>query len=330
MMRIRRNRGQPLNSPGNRWLSPILILLLVVSRAAAVRADQAAVRLQATADRTEVHVGEPIRYVVTLTHPADVSVQWPAPAKTVGPFSIERSGAEPSVTEHSVTTQMRWYQLSIYETGPQTIPEPTATARGADGADHPVRGNAITITVKTLLPHDWQQLDIRHPKPFIVPFRPLWWGMGLLVLIVASGVGWWWSRRAPHRHAVTPPPRPAHELAQEALDALQREDLPSRGLYEPYYVRLSTIIRTYIESRFNVRAPEMTTEEFLQAAAQADALRGEHRRLLQEFLMRCDLVKFARYQPSVGEAKDAWQAAQRFVRETIPALPLAVEKPVSG
>ncbi len=101
-----------------------------------------------------------------------------------------------------------------------------------------------------------------------------------------------------------------------ALEQLHREQLPLQGRVEEYYVRLSTIVRVYIENRFGLRAPEMTTEEFLQVASSGQALSEGHRRALQEFLMRCDLVKFARYQPSGQEAEEAWCAAQRFVQET--------------
>ena len=54
------------------------------------------------------------------------------------------------------------------------------------------------------------------------------------------------------------------------LPALVTEDLIARGLIQEFHYRTSGIVRGYIERRFGVSAPEMTTEEFLTAAA-ADA-----------------------------------------------------------
>ena len=84
-------------------------------------------------------------------------------------------------------------------------------------------------------------------------------------------------------------------------------------------MRLSGIVRTYIEARFGLKAPDMTTEEFLQVTSNAQALSSSHRRLLQEFLERSDLVKFARYEPSRHEADEAFEAAHRFIQDTVPS-----------
>ncbi len=63
----------------------------------------------------------------------------------------------------------------------------------------------------------------------------------------------------------------------------------------------------------------MTTEEFLHVVSSDQALSLDHRRLLQGFLERCDLVKFARYEPSRSEADEAFEAAHRFIQDTMPS-----------
>ena len=63
----------------------------------------------------------------------------------------------------------------------------------------------------------------------------------------------------------------------------------------------------------------MTTEEFLDAVANDSNLKYEHKTLLSDFLMHCDLVKFARYGPDEGEMKSAYESAKRFVDETVPS-----------
>ena len=83
-----------------------------------------------------------------------------------------------------------------------------------------------------------------------------------------------------------------------------------------HYTTLAAIVRTYVEQRFGLRAPEMTTEEFLGVSARDARLAGSHRGLLGQFLGECDLVKFARHVPTVNDGERALAAATRFVEET--------------
>jgi hypothetical protein len=66
----------------------------------------------------------------------------------------------------------------------------------------------------------------------------------------------------------------------------------------------------------------MTTEEFLLAAARAGRLAPLHRRLLGDFLVESDLVKFARHVPSIADSERAFDAARRFVDETAVPDPM--------
>jgi hypothetical protein len=116
------------------------------------------------------------------------------------------------------------------------------------------------------------------------------------------------------------PPEPPYEIAFDALNALKAEDLPGRGKIKEYYIRLSDIIRHYIEERFTIRAPEMTTDEFLFNLKDQPVLSGPHKNLLKEFLREADMVKFARYGPSSTEIDNSFSAAWRFVEETRPPV----------
>jgi hypothetical protein len=87
---------------------------------------------------------------------------------------------------------------------------------------------------------------------------------------------------------------------------------------EPFYIELSTIARSYIEARFNLRAPELTTEEFIRETASSHHLSLDHQQLTGAFLEQCDLVKFAKHRPAQSDMRAAYSAAERLVRETIP------------
>ena len=87
---------------------------------------------------------------------------------------------------------------------------------------------------------------------------------------------------------------------------------------------LSAIVRRYLEQRYEIRAPELTTEEFLQVAIARPELSAEHRGLLRSFLERCDRVKFAGYRPDADESLATLKAARGFVEDTRLREPIAV------
>ena len=85
---------------------------------------------------------------------------------------------------------------------------------------------------------------------------------------------------------------------------------------DAWYVEISDIVRHYLEDRYAVRAPELTTEEFLREARRSAELGREHQDLLSVFLEGCDRVKFAGYHPEVAESRATLQVAGRFLEET--------------
>ena len=97
-----------------------------------------------------------------------------------------------------------------------------------------------------------------------------------------------------------------------------------------FYVELSAIVRRYLEDRFELCAPELTTEEFLDSFQQAPLLSPAHQTLLREFLRQADLVKFAGLQPMEDDVQRSIDAAGRFLEETRENAPLIDETPASS
>lgn len=112
-----------------------------------------------------------------------------------------------------------------------------------------------------------------------------------------------------------PPPRPAHEIAMEALRALAAKDLIAKGQIEPFFVEITWIIRDYIEVAFGLRAPEQTTEEFLGDITSAPVV-ARHRSVLEPFLIAADEVKFARATPEKSVIQRTFDTARDFIIQT--------------
>lgn len=109
------------------------------------------------------------------------------------------------------------------------------------------------------------------------------------------------------------------------LERLEAEGLLGRGLVELYYVRLAEIVRVYLEEAFEVRAPERTTQEFLEELVQLPRFDLQVRELLRAFLFEADLVKFARFEPSGEECAAAVAAARQLILWDSSELKLAVQ-----
>jgi hypothetical protein len=158
--------------------------------------------------------------------------------------------------------------------------------------------------------------DIRDIKPPVeIPsgWEWLWWTLGVLAVALILFALWkWWQKR---RLQITmKPPVPAHTRAKQMLEkALELIAQP-----KPFCILVSDTIRVYLEERFNFRAPERTTEEFLHELQDTNLLAAEQKEKLGEFLGRCDLVKFAKYEPREPELRDLHSSALRLVEETEP------------
>lgn len=104
------------------------------------------------------------------------------------------------------------------------------------------------------------------------------------------------------------------EKALAALEKLKKDNLPSKGFIEPFYIRLTAIIRLYVEESFAIHAPEQTTEEFLLSAEEHHLFDEQTKNHLARFMRKADLVKFARSTASRQECDDALLAAEDVLK----------------
>lgn len=137
------------------------------------------------------------------------------------------------------------------------------------------------------------------------------WIGGVALLGVAALVWYWRRRRLAGGVLAVPEVDPETEAAR-AFDALMAAKLAEAGRFAEFYVRLTGIVRRYVERTTGVHAPEQTTEEFLREMERNPAFEGDRRRELGEFLAAADLVKYAAQVPTGEEIREAVAAARRF------------------
>ncbi len=324
--------------PRRMWAGCVGVALLfaVVSTADAddptPAAHSAPVEIHTSVEPKSVTIGTPFRYTMRITADRETEVVIPQLVGAIGDFQVVDFGSVPPREEKGRVVLEYWYTLLTYKPGDAIVPGPSVQYRVPGSDLESVAAPDALVLGQSLLdagteagaPGATPPSDVRDIKgPVAVPrdYRPLLWvGAGALALLALVAVLYRLINR--RRPAPAVAPRPVHEVALEALAKLHAGRLLEAGRHEEFYVRLSDIVRTYLEARFHLRAPEMTTEEFLQAAQRDPQLTPPQRSLLGNFLSEADLVKFARYVPAPDDAERAYRAAREFVHSTAaPEVP---------
>lgn len=300
-----------------------IVVALAGVLAITARASESPLALSAEATPRATTIGTPFRYTLRIESPRDLELLVPLLVDRVGEFVITDFGEIPHPSDPAADKLIieRWYTLVSYKTGDLLIPGVAMQYHDSNGELGTDYFPDAPITVASLLDSDSAATDppaLRDIKgPMAVPARRLWFWVALCVcalLLLGATALWWWSS---HRRASTDkPPPPAHVTALAQLAELRRQRLLEDNRMEEYYVCLSAVVREYIEARFDLRAPEMTSDEFLLVAQRDSRLSVADRGSLQSFLNEADMVKFARHVPSHSDGENAWSAAKEFVDHT--------------
>lgn len=156
-----------------------------------------------------------------------------------------------------------------------------------------------------------------HPS-----FKTIMLYVGLGILLLAAGfLAWRLTRRVREEirlMRMSPRERALHELA-----ALLARDLVGHNRVKDFYVELTMIVRRYIERQHAIRAPEQTTEEFLDAVSRDSRFIAVVVAKLKAFLTAADLVKFAAYQPDRSAIDKATATAREYVETDTAAMTMA-------
>lgn len=269
-------------------------------------------------DKKTVSIGDKVRYTITIYADKGLEVELPLFEENLGDFAVKDFGKS-TRTFFNRKTLTQWYLLDTYVTAKFTLPKPVVKYKNSKDKEwSQIEGNQQEIEVKSLLDKSDAHLAIRDIKaPVNLPVK--WLKIiffALAALLALGGVlvyRHWRKKRIAEAAAFK---RPAHEIALEQLQALAGKDYISKGMTKEYFFEISMIVRYYLENRFSLHAPEMTTEEFLAHVRDYSSLAEGHKSLLREFLSSCDMVKFAKYAPSQEEIKAVFDSAKNFIETT--------------
>lgn len=294
-------------------------------------ADSTEVTLRVSAN--EVTASDPVVVELEVISPEEEEIGFPEFEEKLGEFQVVDSRrSAPRLVDEGRVLVTQSYELEPFLPGDYAIPPLKIEHGSGDGDEREtLETGAITIKVVSVLPESETDPDIKEIAPPVeLPGIPPWVyvSIALAVLAMAAGAWYLWKRRRRSKEEASPPV-PPHERAYEALEQLLREDLLAKGKVKLFYLRLSNILRHYIEDRFGLQAPERTTEEFLVDLRAGDDFSPEQRYLLRLFLEHCDLVKFAKHAPTQTESDQAVNTCRSFIDETRLQSEPAAPEPTS-
>ena len=272
-------------------------------------------------------IGDEITLEIRVEAEAQVEVLMPEFGEALERYTIIDFVPRQNIAADGSSTYRQRYTLQPIQSGPQSIPpilvefvdrRPGQNPAPEDFDAYEVLTERIDFTVESVVPVE-SAGELRPPLgPLELQRRSTTarnWSLAIgLVVLVAVAAIIVAARRVQNR-AVR---RNAYELARGKLDRLlqDRSSAAPRLTVEQFYVEISAIIRRYLEDRYAVKAPELTTDEFLQLAAGESELTREHQQLLSEFLQQADVVKFAAVLATDAQVQRSSDLAMRFLEET--------------
>ena len=271
-------------------------------------------------------IGDRVRLSIEARAEPGVEVLMPSFGEALDRYRVVSFNPSEEVDDQGNTLARQRYTLEPSRSGPQSIPpllvefvdrRPGRTQAPEDQDAYELLTERIDFEVSSVLPED-AELELRPAlgplAPREVPGAALWPWMaaGAVLLALAAPFALRTLRgRLAQRRALS-----AYDVARGELDALLYGERPDPANMGRFFVRLSDVIRRYLEDRFGLRSPELTTEEFLLELARSPDLYAQHRDLLTAFLTRADLVKFANFVPDESGVQESIESAQLFLEDT--------------
>jgi hypothetical protein len=259
---------------------------------------------------------------LTIDHEEGVTVDKPEFGASIGKFTI-RDIREPLPKTHDGRViDQQILTLEPTEAGRARIdPIPvsfTDRRPQGDNTTHTVETEPLSIEVTSLLGDKTPNLgELRPPAaPMALPSSvPGWVWPVLAVVFAAAALLAWRRQRARRAKAVAVRALTPEERATLELDSLVASGLAASDVKQ-FYVRLTDIVRRYIECTTGIRAPEQTTEEFLREISRTKSFEQDVRLRLQAFLESADLVKFAAHHPNPDDVDESVRRARLLIGTT--------------
>ena len=282
--------------------------------------------LRIDADRTQIDPARSVFLTVTMKSPADVKATLPDLRERTRGFSLaeEFAGKPVKNADGSLVETFNWKLVpepcaDAYMSAPFSVTSsPRLLSSQADDGKYSFVAGPIVFEnppAREVVTGDMEADPTKDLPP--LSWKLVGWCVAALVVIVAVVAAVWFLLRYLARrikeHRMSP-----IERAWVELDRLLKKGLPGRGKYKDFYVELTMVVRRYVQRKYGIKAPHLTTEEFFEEIG-ARGMKGEG---LKKFLESADLVKFAGVQATPEMADEATDSARGYLKGDNASAPV--------
>lgn len=232
---------------------------------------------------------------------------------TLATLRVRQPGRKDRAELHNIRGSI---VLAPFEEGTYHLPPIPVLRNGKDT----LLFEALQMEVKTM-PVDtatFEIHDIKGQLRYPLTFREMlpWIGGALLLAGLAVLLSWLIRRRRAQGGGEAAKKDPAYIVALRELDKWRGDRFWAPDKQKAFYSGITDALKNYIEDRFGIDAPEMTTAELFAALKQAEDLPEELREETRGVFECADFVKFAKHVASEEENARALPTAVRFVTST--------------
>jgi len=307
-----------------------------VSESIVLTSEKGPVDLQVRLWPKEPRLSDLVELEIEVGGEADVVIRPPAFGDAVGDFLVRDYSERPSKKgseKNKPNRRVFYYQLEPVFTGVHLIRSVAIEfINNRESSEHIgesqwIESDPIEVKITSELGDQVPSLSNLEPmvSPIAIRDSKVWWWLGGALLLLAGCAAYFLRSRAKVKTTIVHQPT-AEEIAHSQLASLLAEDLPSQGMFKDFYLRLTGIVRNYIEGITSLRAPEQTTEEFLREMGQKEVFSKKQSKGLKEFLEAADMVKYAAQRPDASQVESSIVLAKEF----IDMKPLAAETNMTG
>jgi hypothetical protein len=280
-------------------------------------------KLSTTTSVQEIQLGDPVKLFINLDQVAsDAKVFWPKFQDQWNQLEIIEKSNIDTIKKDGFIQYKQQLTITGFDSGLFTIPSFPIFIQNPSGVVDTLYTDSLQLMVNTI------DVDTTQPFKFIKDVMvveltwkdrlPLIVGITFLIIALIFIIRWIQNRRKKNTKV---PVNTYQETLQEKylrmFNALDEQELWQNNQVKEYYTQLSTLVREYIEERFQTPAMEFTTEELLQKAKKHREM-AQFRKSLKPLLEAADLAKFAKANLSPEEHIEAMHLAKDFITISKP------------
>ena len=278
-------------------MKKILYILVIIIWVGELNAQET--QVQFTPDTTKFVIGDQINVLLQAKASKDTLIEWPVLSDTLGKLEVISRSVIDTTYKDNYQIISQNYKLTQFDSGSYLL-SPVRLKIGSEVFyTKPKMIDVTTIAVDTTKQKMYAIKDNIHVGYTFWEILPYLLILLLVAIVIYMGYYFWKNDKSKEKKVIAPI-IPPFEMAMQSLKKLDNAHLIKDGNIKEYYVRLTDILRTYIEDEHYIPAKESTSDEIMGAIHQIDTGK-EIKEKIRELLNESDFVKFAKYQPEVGK-----------------------------